>query len=158
MSEDLSFASWIWFLYMSYRQFTTSVDENMQKWSLYSAFVYIAHLVEWCRCTRDLYGSALLSGLCTANDKSGLSGRTISLPFLLMPWHLPSPGHQKPQHWLCWICGISTSRTFSAFQNNRKYKNTFISPNMNSAQQLLSYTLAMVQERMDSKTQSNIAI
>ena len=29
---------------------------------------------------------------------------------------------------------------------------------MNSAQQLLSYTLDMVQERMDSKTQSNVAI
>ena len=33
-------------------------------------------------------------------------GLTRSISWLLMPWLLPSPGHQKPWYWLCRIGGF----------------------------------------------------
>ena len=33
------------------------------------------------------------------------------MPWLLMPWHLASPGHQQPWYWLCRIKGSSSSTT-----------------------------------------------
>ena len=44
------------------------------------------------------------------------AGRTKSIPWLLMPWLLASPGHQQPWYWLCMI-----SRSLSFIRIDRKY-------------------------------------
>ena len=43
------------------------------------------------------------------------SRRYRSIPWLLMPWLLPSPGHQQPWYWLCRINGSlsSTKKDFN---------------------------------------------
>ena len=35
------------------------------------------------------------------------SERTRSIPWLLMPWHLTSPGHKQKQYWICGICRMN---------------------------------------------------
>ena len=55
-------------------------------------------------------------------------GRTMSIPWLLMPWLLMSPGHQQTWHWLCRVNGSlsSTRRDFNhlchlSHEKNQKY-------------------------------------
>ena len=40
---------------------------------------------------------------------SEYSGRAMSIPWLLMPWLLASPGHRQPWYWICNINGSFTS-------------------------------------------------
>ena len=59
--------------------------------------------------------------------KPEYSGQTRSIPWLLMPWLLASPGHHHPWYWLCRINGpcppwgrISTTCVTSVLRNDRK--------------------------------------
>ena len=62
------------------------------------------------------------------------SGRSRSMQWLLMPWLLPSPGHQQPWYWLCSINWSLLSRRknviylyqLQALRNERKCKCIFM--------------------------------
>ena len=51
--------------------------------------------------------------------KLGHSGRSRSIPWLLMPWLLVSPGHQQPWHWPCRI-----NRSLSSMGKIYNYRKT----------------------------------
>ena len=43
--------------------------------------------------------------------KARYSRITRSIPWMLMPWLLPSPSHQQPQYWLCRVnCPLSSTK------------------------------------------------
>ena len=58
-------------------------------------------------------------------------GLTRSIPWLLMPWPLTSPGPQHPRYWLCEIARslssmrISTTYVLSVWRNDRNCKTCF---------------------------------
>ena len=45
------------------------------------------------------------------SSSRNIFGRIGSIPLLLMPWLLASPGHQQQRHWLCRIQGVLSATT-----------------------------------------------
>ena len=61
--------------------------------------------------------TAFHKGYLTLNVRGpSYLGLTRSISWLLMPWLLPSPGHQQPWYWLCRIC-----RSWSYLRKDFKY-------------------------------------
>ena len=89
--------------------------------------MYTYHLRFWCRFYFRKYKQAwyfqlfpnteVLHVVKTLNVRGpSYLGLTRSIPWLLMPWLLTSPGHQQPWYWLYRIC-----RTWSYLGKDFKY-------------------------------------
>ena len=71
----------------------------------------------------------LLSTLCAKHAKvlmllvltQEYSGKTGSIPWLLMTWLFASPGHQQPRYWLCRINWFLSEGRFHKFRDHFVY-------------------------------------
>ena len=64
-------------------------------------------LIFWPQWSRNGYLGVI--GLIPLVPRLEYSGKTSSIPWMLMTWRLESPGHQQPWYWLC---RINRSLTF----------------------------------------------